>query len=243
MFALIKKEISSFLHSLIGYIVICVFLAANGLILWMLPNSFNILDYGYATLDGLFILAPFVFLFLLPAISMRSFAEEINTGTIELLMTKPITEMQIIFAKYISGIVILIFSLLPTLVYFYSIYHLADPVGKLDFGGIYGSYIGLLLLGCSFLAIGIFASSISKNQIISFVVALFLTAFMYLGFEFIFSLGIFKSNELLIKSIGISEHYTSMSRGVIDSRDLLYFLSLITMFLMLTRLALEKRKW
>ncbi|NLL29235.1 MAG: gliding motility-associated ABC transporter permease subunit GldF [Bacteroidales bacterium] len=243
MFALFKKEISSFLHSLIGYIVICVFLTANGLILWAFPNSLNILEFGYATLDSLFILAPFVFLFLLPAISMRSFAEEINTGTIELLMTKPLSEFQIILAKYLAGIVILIFAILPTFVYFFTVRELAVPFGNIDYGGIYGSYIGLLFLGASFLSIGIFASSISKNQIVSFVLAVFITAFMYIGFEFIYDLGVFKNAELFIKSLGISEHYTSMSRGVIDSRDLLYFLSLIVFFLMLTRLMLEKRKW
>jgi len=243
MYALFKKEISSFLHSLIGYIVICVFLAANGLILWVFPNNFNILNFGYATLDGLFILAPFVFLFLLPAISMRSFADEINTGTIELLMTKPLNEMKIISAKYLAGIVILIFSLLPTLIYVNTISQLAVPKGNLDFGGIWGSYIGLLFLGASFLAIGIFASSISKNQIVSFVIAVFLIAFMYLGFEFIYDIGIFGGAELFIKSLGINEHYISMSRGVLDSRDLLYFLSLIALFLMLTRLSLERRKW
>lgn len=243
MLALFRKEINSFLHSLIGYIVISVFLAANGLILWVFPNNFNILDFGYATLDGLFILAPFVFLFLLPAISMRSFAEEINTGTIELLLTKPITEFQIIFAKYLSGLVILVFSLLPTLFYMYTVYQLAVPAGNLDFGGIWGSYIGLLFLGSSFLAIGMFASAISRNQIVSFVLAVFITAFMYLGFEFIYDIGIFGGAELFVKSMGINEHYISMSRGVIDSRDLLYFFSLIALFLMLTRLSLEKRKW
>lgn len=243
MFALFKKEISAFLHSLIGYIVISVFLAVNGLILWVFPSNFNILNYGYATMDGLFFLAPFVFLFLLPAISMRSFAEEINSGTIELLMTKPISEFKIIFAKFLSGLVILLFSLLPTIFYFYSIYHLSVPIGNIDFGGIYGSYIGLLFLGASFLAIGIFASSISKNQIVSFVLAVFISAFMYLGFEFIYDIGIFGNAELFVKSIGINEHYISMSRGVLDSRDIIYFSSLIAGFLLLTRFALEKRKW
>ncbi|MBN2730526.1 MAG: gliding motility-associated ABC transporter permease subunit GldF [Bacteroidales bacterium] len=243
MFALFKKEVSAFLHSLIGYIVISVFLAVNGLILWVFPSNFNIINYGYATLDGLFFLAPFVFLFLLPAISMRSFAEEINNGTIELLMTKPLSEIKIIVSKYLAGMVILIFSLLPTFFYFYTVYHLAVPKGNIDVGGIYGSYIGLLFLGASFLAIGIFASSISKNQIVSFVLAIFMSAFMYLGFEFIYDIGIFGNAELFVKSIGINEHYMSMSRGVLDSRDMIYFLSLITFFLLFTRFSLEKRKW
>lgn len=158
-------------------------------------------------------------------------------------MTKPLSEIKIILAKYLAGIVILIFAILPTFVYFFTVRELAVPFGNIDYGGIYGSYIGLLFLGASFLSIGIFASSISKNQIVSFVLAVFITAFMYIGFEFIYDLGVFKNAELFIKSLGISEHYTSMSRGVIDSRDLLYFLSLIVFFLMLTRLMLEKRKW
>lgn len=242
MYALFKKEVNSFLHSLIGYIVICVFLAINGLILWVFPNNFNILDYGYANLDGLFIIAPFVFLFLLPAISMRTFAEEFNSGTYELLATKPIGEFKIISAKFLAGLVILIFSLLPTFFYFYTIYDLAIPVGNVDMGGIYGSYIGLLFLGASFLSIGIFASAISKNQIVAFVIAVFFCAFMYLGFEFIYDIGNFGNAELFVKSIGINEHYISMSRGVIDSRDLIYFISFIAFFLISTLFVLKKRK-
>ena len=182
MYALFKKEINVFLNSLIGYIVIIVFLVVIGLFLWVVPLQFNILDFGYASIDGLFILAPFVFLFLIPAITMRSFADERKSGTIELLMTKPLTDLQVILAKYFAGVVLVIFSLVPTLIYFISVYRLGLPVGNLDMGGMWGSYIGLLFLGSTFVAIGIFAYSVSDNQIVSFIIAVFFCAFFYIGF-------------------------------------------------------------
>lgn len=243
MYTLLRKEISGFLSSLIGYIVIIVFLLVMGLFLWVFPLEFNVLDFGYANIDGLFILAPFVFLFLIPAITMRSFADEKKSGTIELLTTQPLTDLQIILAKYFSGLVLVVFSLLPTLIYFLSVYLLALPAGNVDTGGIWGSYIGLLFLGASFVAIGIFASSITDNQIVSFLIAVFLSAFMYLGFELIYSFDLFGSFDLLIKSLGINEHYASISRGVIDTRDVIYFLSVITLFLLLTKVSVESRKW
>jgi ABC-2 type transport system permease protein len=243
MFALLKKEINSFLNSLIGYIVIIVFLMINSLFLWVFPMQFNILDYGFASLDNLFMMSPFVFLFLIPAITMRSFADEQKSGTIELLMTKPLTDMQIIGAKYLAGVVLVFFALLPTLVYFFSVYKLGLPPGNIDMGGTWGSYLGLLFLGAGFVAIGIFASSLAENQIVAFITAVFLCGFLYIGFEFIYSLSLFGKIDLLIQSLGMNAHYTSMSRGVIDSRDVLYFLSLIAIFLMLTKIKLESRKW
>ncbi len=243
MYKLLKKEIASFLNSLIGYIVISVFLIINALFLWVFPIDFNILDFGYANMEGLFVLAPFVFLFLIPAITMRLFADEKKSGTIELLFTRPLTDLQIILAKYFAGLVLVVFSLLPTLVYFYSVYALGYPQGNLDIGGTIGSYIGLLFLGASFVAIGLFASSLTDNQIISFILAIIMTGFFYLGFEFIYGLDLFGSIDLLVKSLGISDHYSSMSRGVIDTRDVVYFLSLITFFIMLTKLSLQSRKW
>ena len=169
MFALLKKEISSFLNSLIGYIVIIVFLLINSLFLWVFPLQFNILDYGFASIDNLFMLSPFVFLFLIPAITMRSFADEQKTGTIELLMTKPLTDMQIIGAKYLAGLVLVLFSLVPTLVYFVSVYKLGLPPGNVDIGGTWGSYLGLFFLGAGFVAIGIFSSSLAENQIVAYI--------------------------------------------------------------------------
>jgi len=243
MLTLYKKEINSFLNSLLGYIVIAVFLLVNGLFLWVFPLESNIIDFGYASLDGLFTLAPFVFLFLIPAITMRFFAEEKKSGTIELLMTKPLTDFQVIFAKYLAGLTLVIISLLPTLIYFFSVYQLGFPKGNIDTGGMWGSYIGLLFLGASFIAIGLFASSITDNQIISFIIAALLCGFIYIGFEFIHNLNLFGNVDLFIKTLGISSHYSYMSKGVIDTRDLLYFISLISLFILLTKISLESRKW
>lgn len=243
MLALFRREISSFLSSLVGYTVIIVFLVVNGLFLWVFPMQFNILDYGFAGLDNFFMLAPWVFIFLIPAITMRSFAEEYRSGTMELLLTKPITDTQIVAAKYLAGLVLVIFSLLPTLVYYITVYHLGNPPGNLDQGGTWGSYIGLLLLGAGFVSIGIFASAISQNQIVAFLVAIFLCGFMYTGFEFIYNLSVFGSFGLFISRLGINAHYTALSRGVIDTRDVLYFLSIIAIFLMLARYKIDSRKW
>jgi ABC-2 type transport system permease protein len=243
MLALFKKEIFGFLNSLIGYIVIIVFLLVIGLFLWVVPLQFNILDFGYASIDGLFILAPFVFLLLIPAITMRSFADERKSGTLELLMTQPLTDLQVILAKYFAGVILVIFSLLPTLIYFFSVYHLGLPPGNMDLGGMWGSYIGLLFLGSTFVAIGIFSSSISDNQIVSFIIAVFLCAFFYIGFELFYTFILSGRTGLLIQSIGINAHYSSISRGVIDTRDLVYFISISIFFILLTKLSLESRKW
>lgn len=243
MYTLLKKEISSFLSSLIAYIVITVFLLINGLFLWVFQGDFNIFDFGYANLDGLFMIAPFVFLFLIPAITMRLFAEEIRTGTMEMILTKPLTELEIVMAKFLSGLILVIFSLLPTLVYFFSVYYLGLPKGNLDMGGMWGSYIGLLFLGASFVAIGMFASTLTDNQIVSFIIAVFLCGFLYIGFDFIYSFDLFGKVDLLIKSLGMNDHYISMSRGVLDTRDMLYFLGVITLFILLSKFSIERRKW
>jgi len=243
MYALFNKEINGFLNSLIGYIVIIVFLVVIGLFLWVVPMQFNILDFGYASIDGLFILAPFVFLFLIPAITMRSFADERKSGTLELLMTQPLTDLQVILAKYFAGVVLVIFSLVPTLIYTISVYRLGLPVGNLDMGGMWGSYIGLLFLGSTFVAIGIFASSVSDNQIVSFIIAVFFCAFFYIGFELFYTFILSGKIGLAIQSIGINAHYSSISRGVIDTRDLIYFISISVFFILLTKISLESRKW
>ena len=243
MFTLLKKEVNAFLNSLIGYIVPVEFLLVNGLIRWVFPLYFNVLEYGYANIDGLFLLAPFVFLFLIPAITMRSFADEKKSGTIELLLTRPITDFQIILAKYLAGVVLVVLALLPTLIYFYSVYQLGYPKGNIDMGGTWGSFIGLLFLGSSFVAIGLFASSLTDNQIISFIVGAVLCAFTYIGFELIYGLSLFGSIDLFIKTLGINAHYAAMSRGMIDTRDVVYFFSLIGIFLLFTKLSLESRKW
>lgn len=243
MFALYLKEIRSFLSSLIGYIVMVVFLIVVGLFLWVFSTDFNILDYGYANVDGLFIIAPFVFLFLVPAVTMRSFSEEQKSGTMELLFTRPLTDIQIITAKYLAGLTLIVFSIIPTIVYFVSVWYLGLPQGNIDIGGFWGSFIGLLLLGASFVSIGIFASSLTDNQVVSFVLAIVLSAFVYLGFEFVYSLEMFGTFDLFIRSLGISAHYSAVSKGVIDTRDLVYFASVIILFLFLTKLSLARRKW
>jgi ABC-2 type transport system permease protein len=243
MFTLFRKEISSFLSSLTGYIVITVFLLINSLFLWVFPLDFNILDFGYSGIDGLFVIAPFVFLFLIPAITMRSFSDEKKAGTMELLMTKPVSELHIILSKYFAGLLLVVFSLLPTLIYFYSVYKLGAPPGNIDLGATWGSYIGLLLLGAVFVSIGLFCSSLTDKQVLAFILSVFLCGFAYIGFEFIYSLDLFGKIDLLIQSMGINAHYVSMSRGVIDTRDLLYFISLIVVFLLLTKISIERRKW
>lgn len=243
MYALFKKEINGFLNSLIGYIVIIVFLVVIGLFLWVVPMQFNILDFGYANIDGLFILAPFVFLFLIPAITMRSFADERKSGTIELLMTQPLTDLQVILAKYFAGVVLVIFSLIPTIIYAISVYRLGLPPGNLDIGGMWGSYLGLLFLGSTFVAIGIFASSLSDNQIVSFIIAVFFCGFFYIGFELFYTFILSGKIGLAIQSFGINAHYSSISRGVIDTRDLIYFISISVFFILLTKISLESRKW
>lgn len=243
MYTLFKKEVNSFLNSLIGYIVLVVFLVITGLFLWVFPVEFNIPDYGYANINGLFVIGPWVFLFLIPAITMRSFADERKSGTMELLYTKPLTDSHILGAKYLSGLTLVLIALVPTLIYYISVYRLGLPPGNLDSGAAWGSYLGLLFLGATFVSIGIFSSSVSDSQIVSFILAVFLCGFMYIGFEFIYTLSLFGPIDLLVRSLGIQAHYASISRGVIDSRDVIYFLSVIAFFLMLTKLVMERRKW
>jgi len=243
MYSLLKKEIQAFLGSLIGYIVIVVFIAIMSLIMWVFPGDLNVMDSEYASLDPLFTMAPWIFMFLIPAVTMRLFADENRSGTIELLLTKPLTDLQIILSKYFAGLLLVIFSLLPTLIYYATVYYLGAPVGNLDVGGTWGSYLGLLFLASGFVAIGLFASSLSDNQVIAFIIAVFMSFICFIGFDFISSLELFGAVDLLIMKLGVNEHYASMSRGVIDSRDAIYFVSLIVFFLMLCRLKLSARKW
>lgn len=243
MFALYKKEIRSFLSSLIGYIVIAVFLLVIGLFMWIFPGDNNVLDMGYADLNTLFFIAPWVFMFLIPAITMRMFAEEKRTGTLEIIFTKPIGDLSIVLAKYFAGVTLVLFTLLPTLVYYYTVYVLGSPPGNIDTGGTMGSYIGLLMLAACYVAIGLFASSISSNQIVSFLIAAMFSFFMYAGFASLGEYNLLGPADHVIKQLGIAEHYDSISRGVLDSRDLVYFFALITVFLLLTKTVLNSRKW
>ncbi|HTL82586.1 MAG TPA: gliding motility-associated ABC transporter permease subunit GldF [Bacteroidia bacterium] len=243
MYSLFAKEIRSFLSSLIGYIVIVVFLLAISLFMWIVKGNSNVLDQGYASIDTLFAIAPWVFLFLIPAITMRSFADEKKTGTIELLLTRPITDLQIILAKYFAGFILVAISLIPTLLYYYSVYKLGNPQGNIDSGSTMGSYCGLLLLGSAFVSIGLFASSLTDNQIISFILAFALCFFCYIGLEQISSLSLFGKADTFIQALGINEHYNSLARGVIDTRDVVYFISFNGVFILLTKTILESRKW
>lgn len=243
MLALYKKEIGSFFSTITGYIVICVFLIANGLFMWAFPGEFNVLDNGYSNIDPLFIIAPWIFLFLVPAVTMRLFSDEKKSGTIELLLTRPLRDLDIILAKYFAGLTLVLFSLIPALIYFFSVYMLGNPIGNIDTGGTWGSFIGLFFLAGVYVSIGIFSSSLTNNQIISFIIAAIISFFFYIGFESISSLEIFKGMDNLIMSFGINEHYKSISKGVIDSRDLIYFLSIISIFVLLSKIVLESRKW
>lgn len=244
MFSLITKEVNSFLNSLIGYIVIMVFLTTIGLFIWVFPDSsFSILEAGYANLDPLFIITPWVYMFLVPAVTMRLFSEEKKSGTIELLLTRPLTELQVVLAKYSAGLVLVLFSLIPTLVYYYSVHQLSVPLGNVDSGSVWGSYLGLLFLAAGFVSIGVFSSAITDNQVVAFIIAVFLCYFFYAGFDSISNILASGSMANIIYQIGINAHYTSMSRGVIDTRDVVYFISLISLFIMLTRTVIESRKW
>ncbi|MCY7329577.1 MAG: gliding motility-associated ABC transporter permease subunit GldF [Saprospiraceae bacterium] len=243
MFSIFRKEITSFFSSPIGYVVVGVFLVLMGLVMWVFPD-YSVLDGTYANLNTLFSIAPLIFMFLIPAVTMRTFAEEKQSGTIELLVTRPISDWQIVGGKFFACLVLVAFALLPTLLYYFTVYHLGAPVGNLDSGGILGSYIGLLFLAATFVAIGVFASSLTNNQIIAFILAMFLSFFVYLAFDFLSRLPIFfgKSDDI-VQAIGIKHHYDYMSRGVLDTRDLVYFGSLIAAFLAATVLSLGKRKW
>ena len=243
MWALFNKEISGFFSSLTGYLVIAVFLLLNSLFMWIVPGQFNVIGNGYATMDSLFAIAPWVFLFLVPAITMRMFSEEMRTGTLDLLYTRPVSELQIILAKFLASWALVLFSLIPTLIYFWSVSRLGSPPGNMDVGGTWGSYIGLLFLGGIYAAIGIFASSLTGNQIVAFIMAVFLSFLMYLGFEFLSGIAESGRTVFLISRLGISYHYNSISRGVIDSRDMLYFAGVILLFIVGTRTVLQSSKW
>src|SRR6201996_5094315 len=237
--SILKKEITSYLSSLVAYVTIGVFLLVLGLFLWVFPES-SILAYGFAGLDSLFSTAPYLFMFLIPAITMRSLAEERREGTFELLLTRPLTDWQIVLGKYLACLLLVLFALVPTLVYYYSVYTLGATPGNIDTGGVIGSYIGLFLLGASFVGIGLFASSISKNQIIAFTIAVFLCFFFYSGFDSLS--GLLSLQSLGLQSFGITDHYQSVSRGVLDTRDLAYFIILTALFLWLTLFVLLKQR-
>lgn len=243
MYSLFKKELKTFLGSLIGYLVVLVFLVVSSLFLWVFPGSYNIPDSGYATLEPFFSLAPWLYLFLVPAITMRFFADEKRSGTMEILLTRPISDFKLVMAKFLAGMVLVIFSLLPTLIYFLSVYLLGNPVGSIDVGATWGSFFGLFFLATIYVAIGVFASSFTDNQIISFILAMVLSFIFYLGFEFAASTELpYLLGQVLIW-LSINEHFLSASRGVIDLLDLVYFVGMTFLFLYLTSVFLRNGKF
>lgn len=247
MLAILKKEITSFFASPVGYLVIAIFLLLNGLFLWLFKGEFNILDNGFADLNSFFTLAPWILIFLVPAVTMRSFSDEKKQGTLELLLTKPVSHLQIVLGKYVGALVLILIALLPTLLYVYSIYKLGSPEGNLDLGSITGSYFGLLLMAAAYTAIGVFSSTLSDNQIVAFIIAVFICFFFYFGFEGLANFNLF-GDAFHLEKLGMDDHYKSISRGVIDTRDLLYFISVIVLFVLITSRrigtkAIDKKEW
>jgi ABC-2 type transport system permease protein len=243
MFAIFRKEISGFFSSLTGYIVIIVFLLINSLFMWVFPGEWNIFDSGYAGLETMFFLSPWVFLFLVPAVTMRMFAEENRLGTMELIYSRPITERAIIWGKYLASVSLVLLALLPCLIFYISVYMLGDTPGNLDKGGTWGAFIGLFFLASVYASAGIFASSLTDNQVIAFIIAVLLCFFLFMGFDsFAYLPGLKNLDEFVIR-LGINEHYKSISRGVIDIRDVVYFVAVIFILIEATRFHLVSRKW
>ncbi|NNE32762.1 MAG: gliding motility-associated ABC transporter permease subunit GldF [Winogradskyella sp.] len=238
MFAILKKEINTFFASPIGYLVIGVFLLLNGLFLWVFKGEFNILNNGVASLSGFFLLAPWILIFLVPAITMRSFSDEKKQGTLELLVTKPISNMQIVLGKFLGALSLILMALIPTLLYVFTVYQLGNPTGNIDAGSTIGSYFGLLFLVAAYTAIGVFASTLSDNQIVAFITSVFTCFFFYFGFEGISNYTPF-GDLIYLENLGMSAHYNSMSRGVLDTRDLIYFVSITIAFLIFTELRIK----
>ena len=243
MFAIFKKEIIGFFSSLTGYIVIAVYLLVNSLFMWIFPGSWNIFDNGYAGLETLFFLSPWIFLFLVPAVTMKMFADEKRLGTIELIFSRPVTEREIIWGKYLASVALVLLALLPGIIYYISVSRLGEIPGNLDKGGTIGAYIGLFFLASIYAAIGIFASSLTDNQVIAFIFAVFLCFVMYMGLDSIAYLPGLKTMDEFIIRLGINEHYKSISRGVIDIKDVVYFLAAVGIINESTRLTLLSRKW
>ncbi|AEL24429.1 gliding motility-associated ABC transporter permease subunit GldF [Cyclobacterium marinum] len=238
MLSLFKKEVNAFFSNLSAYLITAVFLVSLGLIVWVFPGT-SVLDYGYADLEPLFSYTPFVFIFLLPAITMRMVAEEKKSGTWELLKTSPLKNYQIVLAKYLAALVLLVFSLIPTLVYYFSIFQLGDTIGNIDSAGFFGAYIGLFLVGALFASVGLFSSSISSNQIVSFVIAVFLSFLLYGGIGALATLAT-GDQAVLLQGLGADFHYEQMGRGVIVSENIYYFIGMILTFLVCSWVMINK---
>jgi len=242
MIAVLRKEIIGFFGSLIGLMTIAVFLLVLGLMMWVLPD-YSILNYPYATMDQLFTIAPALFIFLVPAVTMRTFSDEYSTGNFEFLRTKPLTLFDIVGGKYLASFLLVILALLPTLIYVYSVSALGSPPGNIDLGEIAGSYFGLLGLSSVFVAIGLFASALTRNQIVGFLIGSFLCFTVHWVFYYISKLPVFfgKTDDF-IQQLGVDYHYVSMSRGVLDTRDIIYFLTVTALFLLFTMALINRRR-
>jgi ABC-2 type transport system permease protein len=243
MFAIFRKEISGFFSSLTGYIVIIFFLLVNSLFMWVLPGEWNIFDSGYAGLDTLFFLSPWVFLFLVPAVTMRMIAEERRLGTIELIYSRPITERGIIWGKYLASVALVLLALLPCLTFYVSVYLLGESPGNLDKGGTWGAFIGLFFLASVYASVGIFSSSLTDNQVIAFIIAVMICFVLFIGFDSFAYLSVLKNLDEFVIRLGINEHYKCISRGVLDIKDAVYFVAVAAIFNEATRLVLLSRKW
>ncbi len=243
MFAIFRKEISGFFSNLTGYIVIIFFLLVNSMFMWVFPGEWNIFDSGFAGLDTLFFISPWVFLFLVPAVTMRMIAEEKRLGTIELIYSKPVTERGIIYGKYLASVALVLLALLPGLIYYISVYLLGETPGNLDKGGTLGAFIGLFFLASVYASAGIFASSLTDNQVIAFIIAVLICFVLFIGLDsFAYLPGLKNLDEFVIR-LGINEHYKSISRGVIDIKDVAYFIAVIVIFNEFTVFQLLSRRW
>ena len=243
MWVLFGKEINGFFSSIIGYVVIFFFLLTNGLLIWVFKTPVNVMEGNYASLESLFFISPWLFLFLIPAITMRMISDEKRFGTLELLLVRPVGEFMLVFSKFLASWFLAIVSILPTLIYLYSVWKLGSPPGNIDMGGTWGSYIGLLLLAGIYASIGIFASSLTDNQAVSFVLAVVISLIITWGFDQLATVFNSGSVEFMVSKLGLLYHYESISRGVLDSRDLIYFFGVMTVFIMSTRTVLQSRKW
>ncbi|NNJ88307.1 MAG: gliding motility-associated ABC transporter permease subunit GldF [Eudoraea sp.] len=241
MYAIFKREITAFFTTVTGILALGLFLVVNGLLLWVFKGPFNVLDYGFADLSAFFMLSPFIFLFLIPALSMKSFSEEKKLGTLELLLMKPISPWELVLGKFLGIMVLAIIALVPTLVYVWTISALGSEAGNFDSGLVTAAYFGMILLLSAYTAIGLFASTLSENQIVAFLVAIIIALFMYSGFQAISGVLLGGGISLFIENLGMQSHYERMGRGIIDTRDVIYFISLAVFFLFLSVTRLKQR--
>ena len=242
MITLYRKELNVFFSTVIGPLIIALFLLINGILLWSNISKFNLLENAYASLDTFFTVSPLLLLLFISAISMRTFAEEYNTGTIETLITKPIASYQIVTSKFLAILTFVIISIIPTFLYVLTIYLLGETTGNLDLAGIFGSYIGLLMLSSIFASIGVFASSLSSNQVTAYVLGIMISSIFYFGFDLLSEIHMLQSIDAILQKIGISYHYDIISKGLLLLSDIVYFISISFLFLRFSELVISNKK-